>query len=156
MIALSAEPFASSWTPNVLSLSLPPACYRHFKDKDGLLQEVGRRGFTQLAAAMELAARASEAPDERLLRLAHAYLDFALEQPSAFRVMFGPTDMDAAHLVEGLVVVLRDRGRDRGRGRSYRRELTFTVRRRSRSTVKANDRLRLVAQGNDRGAGGGS
>ncbi|WP_437635953.1 TetR/AcrR family transcriptional regulator [Sorangium sp. So ce854] len=82
----------------------PAACYRHFRDREAILQALARRGFTRLAAAMAAAAaELPEAPPERvLLAIGHAYVRFAAAHPSAFRVMFGPTGVDARdHLLRG-------------------------------------------------------
>jgi AcrR family transcriptional regulator len=64
--------------------------YRYFKDKDAILAAVRARAFNRFAAAMEAAleagdkaagSRAGEAPGS-------AYLDFALSNPAAYRLMF--------------------------------------------------------------------
>jgi len=75
----------------------PAACYRHFRDKDAIFQELARRGFTRLAARMkaDLAAIARTSPERSLVALGHAYVGFALEHPSSYRAMFGPTGVDA-------------------------------------------------------------
>lgn len=75
----------------------PAACYRHFQDKQAILQALARRGFTRLAGAMAdaLEARERHAPEQALMALARAYVGFALAHPAAFRVMFGPTGTDA-------------------------------------------------------------
>lgn len=73
----------------------PAACYRHFRDKDAILQALARRGFTRLAAWMADAVKGLRAPERMLLALGRAYVDFALTHPSSFRAMFGPTGEDA-------------------------------------------------------------
>jgi AcrR family transcriptional regulator len=72
MRQLAAELGVSSMTP-----------YRYFKDKDAILAAVRRRAFTKFAAAMEEATKAAggRQPDV-------AYLEFALKNPSAYRMMF--------------------------------------------------------------------
>lgn len=75
----------------------PAACYRHFRDKDAVLQALAQRGFTELSARMRSALEALERPTprRRLIALGRAYLAFAEERPSTFRITFGPLGMDA-------------------------------------------------------------
>jgi AcrR family transcriptional regulator len=54
--------------------------YRYFKDKDDILAAVRTRAFNRFATAME-SARAKP-------RSGNAYLDFALANPAAYRLMF--------------------------------------------------------------------
>lgn len=74
------------------------ATYRHFADKDALLDAVATEGFRRLAEAQRAAAE-SAAPDERMSALGEAYVDFARSHVALFRLMFGRTaaaDGDAA------------------------------------------------------------
>jgi len=64
-----------------------PAIYRHFKDKDELLQEIINTGLEILQRYLEPAFRAPT-PIERLRLLIDYYLDFALEQPRYFDFAF--------------------------------------------------------------------
>jgi AcrR family transcriptional regulator len=74
----------------------PAASYRHFRDKDAVVQALARRGFTRLAARMhEGLQEAGRSPERKLFTLGHTYVAFALDEPSAFRAMFGPTGVDA-------------------------------------------------------------
>jgi AcrR family transcriptional regulator len=73
----------------------PAACYRHFRDKDAILQELAQRGFGRLAAAMEAALAGKRTPRARVAALGKAYIGFAIEHPPWFRAMFGPTGFDA-------------------------------------------------------------
>jgi AcrR family transcriptional regulator len=67
------------------------APYRHFADKEALLAAVAEYGFRELAA--RLSAATAMAPDPRagLAALGVAYVLFACDQPSLFKLMFGPT-----------------------------------------------------------------
>jgi len=73
--------------------------YRYFKDKDAILAAVRTRAFNRFAAAMEAADRKSlkgrrnsaGLPAKKTLLgagSANAYLDFALDNPAAYRLMF--------------------------------------------------------------------
>lgn len=75
----------------------PAAAYRHFEDKDALLDALAHDAFGRLAQAMERAiARAPGEPGTParaaavFLAVGSAYVEFAVQHPSHFRVMFGP------------------------------------------------------------------
>lgn len=65
------------------------AAYRHFEDKTALFAAVAEGGFRRMRAAQADAARGRPVGRERLEALAVAYVRFALEEPSTYRVMFG-------------------------------------------------------------------
>ena len=60
------------------------APYRHFKDKDELLAAVAEEGFRELAAYMDTMAASG---DPRASGI--AYVNFALDNPALYRLMFG-------------------------------------------------------------------
>ena len=64
-----------------------PAIYRHYEDKDELLNEIINAGLEILQSYLEPAFRAAT-PFERLQLLIDYYLDFALEQPRYFDFAF--------------------------------------------------------------------
>ena len=75
----------------------PAAAYRHFEDKDALLAALARDAFDRLAHLMERAI--SRVPGEpgtaghavaAFFAVGVAYVEFAVQHPSQFRVMFGP------------------------------------------------------------------
>ena len=73
------------------------AAYRHFEDKSALLASLAIEGHGRLATKMEEAiARAPAAPGTparavaELSAIGRAYVEFAVANPSHFRVMFGP------------------------------------------------------------------
>ena len=73
--------------------------YRYFKDKDAILAAVRTRAFNRFAAAMEAAG------DGTKKESGNAYLDFALANPSAYRLMFDvsqPTFAEYPELVEAM------------------------------------------------------
>ena len=66
------------------------APYRHFRDKDALVDAIGERGFRMLTAHMrEQIARAGTADARaRLTASGVGYVSFALQNPGYFRVIF--------------------------------------------------------------------
>ena len=67
----------------------PP--YRHFADKEALLAAVAEYGFRELAARLTAATAMAADPRAGLAALGVAYVLFACDQPSLFKLMFGPT-----------------------------------------------------------------
>lgn len=100
------------------------AAYRHFEDKTALLAAVSQERYRALAARLsEVAARARGSPRSRVEALASAYVDFALERPAHYRVMWGarlnedgrfPSLEAAISDAFGIVVGEMKRGQDEG------------------------------------------
>jgi len=67
------------------------APYRHFEDKEALLAAVAEYGFRELAARLTAAAATAADPRAGLAALGVAYVLFARDHPSLFKLMFGPT-----------------------------------------------------------------
>jgi AcrR family transcriptional regulator len=74
------------------------AAYRHFANKHAVLAAVSEQGFRDLTRrAREAIAKLPEDDiEQRIVRLGCAYVAFALERPSHFRVMTGPRSADEA------------------------------------------------------------
>lgn len=67
------------------------APYRHFADKSDLLAAMATRGYRSLLASLQRAGNATtDCPREQLLAFAHAYVDYAAQNPQLFKLMFGP------------------------------------------------------------------
>lgn len=67
----------------------PAAPYRHFRDAEALLAEVARRGFEQLAEALETAWNDGRPePVTAFEAVGRAYLRFARTQPAFYAAMF--------------------------------------------------------------------
>jgi AcrR family transcriptional regulator len=64
------------------------APYRHYADREALVSAVAVVGYRQLAECLSEAHPAPSSPDE-LASVAIAYVQFALERPALFRIMFG-------------------------------------------------------------------
>ena len=63
------------------------APYRHFKDRQALIQAVAAAGFEKFDAAVS-GAREGIAPDDQFAAMAEAYVHFALDNPRLYRLMF--------------------------------------------------------------------
>ena len=77
----------------------PSAAYRHFADKADLLAALSRDAFSELGQRFEVSMARAEAkagPGPQAVALARftaqgrAYVQFALDHPARFQVMFGP------------------------------------------------------------------
>jgi AcrR family transcriptional regulator len=65
------------------------ALYRHFADKQALLAAVGREGFRTLRLALQEAWEREGRGRAGFDAMGQAYVRFAVEHPSHYRVMFG-------------------------------------------------------------------
>jgi AcrR family transcriptional regulator len=72
----------------------PAAPYRHYADREALVSAVAAVGYRELAERLA-AAHPSPSTPEQLANVATAYVQFALDRPALFRIMFGePCDRD--------------------------------------------------------------
>ena len=72
----------------------PAAPYRHYADREALVSAVAAVGYRELAERLT-AAHPSPSTPEQLATVAIAYVQFALDRPALFRIMFGePCDRD--------------------------------------------------------------
>ena len=66
------------------------APYRHFRDKDEILEEIVARGFDELAERSGRALMAHGAATQAgIIAMGQAYVAFAKEETAIFRLMFG-------------------------------------------------------------------
>ena len=70
----------------------PPAIYLHFPDKDALVFAVCERRFEEFDATLEAAGATTDDPVESLRRRGRAYVEFGVEHPEAYRVLFMTTN----------------------------------------------------------------
>jgi AcrR family transcriptional regulator len=83
----------------------PAAPYRHYADREALVSAVAAVGYRELAERLA-AAHPSPSTPEQLASVAIAYVQFALERPALFRIMFGePCDRDNDERVEATAAV---------------------------------------------------
>ena len=94
------------------------APYRHFKDKGALLAEIATEGFAMFRDALARAAKTH--PDDKVKRLVEmgvAYVDFALQHRSHFKVMWeGGVDKadypEMQHIASQAYLLLEEAARD--------------------------------------------
>lgn len=65
----------------------PTALYFHFKDKETLIRELCHADFVSLAKAFQRLAKEPD-PLERFRGIGRAYVDFAVDHPNHYRLMF--------------------------------------------------------------------
>ena len=63
-----------------------PALYTHFKDKTELVKALCRQDFGALSGALVKAARMAD-PVQRIMRIGHGYIRFAVDNPHQYRFM---------------------------------------------------------------------
>lgn len=73
------------------------AAYRHFENKDDLLDAMAAEGFRCFAADQAQAVEALEDKGERLRALGKAYIAFARQRPALFRLMFNRIAVNVKH-----------------------------------------------------------
>lgn len=66
----------------------PGAPYRHFADRDDLLTEIAVRSCEVLVGGITETVGNTTDPVERLVRAAHAYVEFAARHPALFEVLY--------------------------------------------------------------------
>jgi AcrR family transcriptional regulator len=65
-----------------------PVLYKHFASMEEIADAVALEGFAELAETLRAARRGSGQPHEKLTRAAHAYINFAGENPALYDAMF--------------------------------------------------------------------
>lgn len=65
-----------------------PVLYSHFTNMDQLARAVALEGFGELTETLGAARTGAETTTDALSRLAHAYVDFARENPALYDAMF--------------------------------------------------------------------
>lgn len=71
----------------------PAAIYGHFHDKDDLIRTLCKRDFDAFSTRLAALAHVAD-PIERIRQLGHGYIQFALEHPQHYRLLFmSPADL---------------------------------------------------------------
>lgn len=68
------------------------AVYRHFPDKQALMQALASEGINQLGHFQKLAAEGATDPDDAFAATGRAYVQFALAHPALFRLIFSQSE----------------------------------------------------------------
>ena len=66
-----------------------PVIYDHFQNKEAILFEFAKEGFTILAKKIEEAKAKKKEPGEQLKLIAYAYWDFAFKYREHYQLMYG-------------------------------------------------------------------
>jgi AcrR family transcriptional regulator len=69
-----------------------PALYRHYENKEEVMQEVVTEAF-RLFAQYLYRSLEGRTPQDRFLMAGQAYVNFALEQPALYEVLYVPVDL---------------------------------------------------------------
>ena len=78
----------------------PPSIYLHFEDKDALLLAVCAEHFAKLDEVSEAAVVGVKDPMERIERRGRAYIQFGLDNPEPYRIMFMTRTASSFHLTD--------------------------------------------------------
>jgi AcrR family transcriptional regulator len=89
MRLLAAELGVSAMTP-----------YRYFKDKDEILSAIRARAFNRFADQLERALSSPGTPPEKSSAVGRAYIRFALEEQTCYRLMFDFAEIKGAPVPE--------------------------------------------------------
>lgn len=65
-----------------------PVIYKHFSGMDAIAEAVAIDGFGELTDALRKATSGAEKPEDKFRRIAHAYIDFARDNPALYDAMF--------------------------------------------------------------------
>lgn len=86
----------------------PSATYRHYADRKALVFAVAATGYQELAQRLAAAHPAPSTPDQ-LISVAVGYVQFALDRPALFCIMFGEScDGDNDARVVAVAAVTQD------------------------------------------------
>ena len=67
----------------------PPVIYEYFGSKDEILLELVRLGYAEQERMLESVVAKAESPEEALLGIADAWMDFAFDSPDLYQAMYG-------------------------------------------------------------------
>lgn len=77
----------------------PTAVYRHFADRDELVEAGIEWAWAEFDRAIEAAGEDATSPHERLRLQGHGYVDVALLRPGVYTVLFGHRGVESAYEV---------------------------------------------------------
>lgn len=73
-----------------------PSIYRHFTDRDAVVEAVVERAFADLADTVRAARHGAHTPGGAVRSVCSAYVAFAAAHPGRYRVLFGRSPADIA------------------------------------------------------------
>jgi AcrR family transcriptional regulator len=73
-----------------------PALYRHYESKEEVFEAVVTEAYRQFSQYLYRALE-GRTPDERFALAGRSYLDFALEQPALYEIIYLPREILGAH-----------------------------------------------------------
>jgi len=76
-----------------------PALYRHYENKEEVIQEVGAEAYRQFSQYLYRALEGLT-PVERFILAGRSYFDFAMEQPALYEIIYLPTDFLGTQTVD--------------------------------------------------------
>jgi AcrR family transcriptional regulator len=65
-----------------------PVLYKHFSGMDAITEAVAIDGFGELTESLRTASAGAATPEDGFRRIAHAYVDFARDNPATYDAMF--------------------------------------------------------------------
>jgi len=80
-----------------------PALYRHYERKEEVIQDVVAEAYRQFSQYLYRALE-GRTPAERFTMAGRSYLDFALEQPALYEIIYMPREILGAHRSDAQVV----------------------------------------------------
>jgi AcrR family transcriptional regulator len=111
-----AEGGAAAVSLNAIARAMgmsPAALYRYFASRDALLAQLVVEAYGSLAEALQRAAdRASADGAARLVTVAHAYRDWALDHPNSYLLIFTTSSGSGVELAPEATVTAAQRGMD--------------------------------------------
>lgn len=87
-----------------------PSLYRHFADKDALLLEVCEKAFEHFDDYIQSRMPIGADPIEGLVACARAYIDFAIDHPGHYRILFMTPDLGDFDLNADGTIDFSDKG----------------------------------------------
>jgi len=66
-----------------------PVVYKHFENKDAILEAFSREGYARLAGILTTAKSSRTSPSAQLEAISEAYWRFAQEHPKHYQIMYG-------------------------------------------------------------------
>ncbi len=79
-----------------------PALYRHYEGKEEVIRDLVGEAYRQFAQYLHRAL-GGQSPAERFILAGKSYLDFALEQPALYDIIYAPTEVLGAEQVDPTV-----------------------------------------------------